>query len=1162
MSDSHGREFEDDSDEYSDDETTYTTKRREQAVAVLRSLKSVASKSDIDGFWDDYADVVFQKPDNTVSTTFFHRIVHEVAKSKEENGITASFIRPLFMKLVERAPHLLEETDENGETPLYSAIRMRKARTWWLIDYMLQCCDDDCVQRHIINALKQTGARGQLTKTCLNLALEHVISGSVLHKLVENANAEVLGLLDTSKKAAFFHAVRYDQCDENRVELIDLLLNKDMEITKRIGPPGLTRPHVATFLDLKYVTSKEVQGSAIEHIYSVYSEHERSRSAYLDAWKKSTEAKTRTSKNELSNKTREFNTEHKTTDLQKDISIPPKKSKGHTSGDQENDSRGKAQDREKSKDEYLSATEEKKRTRKDQKQEHARERMIGLDSSRPGIPRDSRVVVVEAAEGRTETQAISSKGDQTPNTSLKRTNTPKPDFDDHKIKEKKRPLSSGIAKPDPEVLATNSEKILTKLKLHYMRTRDVDLAISFLYGKNIHDVHICFDYVGPRTIKDEEFTRRFGKDSNSGLKFDEVLSYVRFPPVTVELTGKQNAERLGRPNGKLSGHQNRGRHDMEFFFKWLHDKGVRRVLTVEVDDRVDAAHGDGVYNEVPHSDESIQVSLENIVVEHLNWRKTDLDPQVICQANPQKGSQRNNSDASHDYPPQIRSDLREVTLQWSGSIAALRAWSEPEGLPQLPKLEVVYLDSPSLPRLYDSNLYIEKRIQEFETRLNENVILKRANLISLQHREPVASPGSKASSKQEFNLGSSSQSTTRKITVVHGDGRREMKRPTSNGDKPKSPEDGLPDDEHEWVTSISEFSKIMSGLWRKTLEDYEGLGLKDSNHPLVAVTGPQKLQSLAKPVVVALIDDGVHSFDPAFSNRVIEGKTFDYHDGWIGQHYDSARGHGTEMAKLICTVCPMAEIYSIRLKTHTGPDGNSTIDQMSASWAIEAALEKKATIISMSWTIPLPKDGTRQKSKLDAVLQKACKQKVLMFCSPPDSLAKEDHYPWAYKPESMFLIGAAHSDGTQYNLAGNKVDFTFPGVNVNLGFGITQRKGLTKSIALTKESTGSSIATALAAGLAALIISCFKASAIRLITEQSNGYNPKSARVSPGDVERMTQQQVMKEAFARIGNKDRSKFIQVWKMILPDSPFFDEDKEYEDKMAAVIEFCVSIYSHT
>ncbi|KAJ5018505.1 hypothetical protein K4K57_004844 [Colletotrichum sp. SAR 10_99] len=670
------------------------------------------------------------------------------------------------------------------------------------------------------------------------------------------------------------------------------------------------------------------------------------------------------------------------------------------------------------------------------------------------------------------------------------------------MKEKRRPLSSGIAKPDPEVLATNSEKILTKLKLHYMRTRDVDLAISFLYGKNIHDVHICFDYVGPRTIKDEEFTRRFGKDSNSGLKFDEVLSYVRFPPVTVELTGRQNAERLGRPNGKLSGHQNRGRHDMEFFFKWLHDKGVRRILTVEVDDRVDAAHGDSICNEVPHSDESIQASLENIVVEHLNWRKTDLDPQVICQANPQKGSQRNNSNASHDYPPQIRSDLREVTLQWSGNIAALRAWSEPEGLPQLPKLEVVNLDSPSLPR-----------------------------------------------------------STARKITVVHGDGRKEMKRPTSNGEKPKSPEDGLPDEEHEWVTSIGEFSNIMSGLWRKTLEDYEGLGLKDSNHPLAAVIGPQKLQSLAKPVVVALIDDGVHSFDPAFSNRVIEGKTFDYHDGWIGQHYDSARGHGTEMAKLICTVCPMAEIYSIRLKTHTGPDGNSTIDLMSASWAIEAALEKKATIISMSWTIPLPKDGTREKSKLDAVLQKACKQKVLMFCSPPDSLAKEDHYPWAYKPESMFLIGAAHSDGTQYNLAGNKVNYTFPGVNVNLDFGTTQRKGLTKSIALTKESTGSSIATALAAGLAALITSCFKASAIRLITEQSNSYNPKSARPSPSDVERMTQQQVMKEAFARIGNKDRSKFIQVWKMIPPDSPFFDEDKEYEDKMAAVIEFCVSIYSH-
>ncbi|KAF4427594.1 Major intracellular serine protease [Colletotrichum fructicola] len=457
------------------------------------------------------------------------------------------------------------------------------------------------------------------------------------------------------------------------------------------------------------------------------------------------------------------------------------------------------------------------------------------------------------------------------------------------------------------------------LKLHYMRTRDVDRATSFLYGKNVQDVHICFEYVGPRAIKDHEFITRFGRDPDSGLKFDEVLSHVKFPPVTVERTVSSHTE----------------------------------------------------------------------------------------------GQRLNSTD--NDCVPRISNNLREVTLQWSGNNTALRAWSEPEGLLQLPNLEIVNLDLVSSSHIYDN-------------------------------------------------------------------------------------------------------------------------------------------------------DDGVYSFDPAFSNRVIEGKTFDYHDGWIGHHYDSARGHGTEMAKLICKVCPMAEIYSIRLKTETGQDGQPTIDATSAGLAIDAALEKNASIISMSWTIPKPVEASKKRF-LDGILRKACQRNVLLFCSPPDSVTKntEGQYPWAYEPESIFLIGAAHSDGTPYNRAGKKVNFIFPGVNVNLGNGSNQRSRLTKGTTLNKEATGSSIATALAAGLAALIMCCFKTSAIHLIAEsiqQDKSYSSSSARVSPDHVEKMSRHETMEAAFTRIGNTGTNKFVQVWKMLPPGNAFFDEDSTEDEKMRCVIDFCTSIYSHT
>ncbi|KAF5484086.1 Major intracellular serine protease [Colletotrichum fructicola] len=828
-------------DDFSDEEDAQITERRDEAIAELKALKSEPSQATIDKFWDDYADVVALKSDNT---TFFHEIVQEVGKRQKQNGVDAASIRPLFMVLVKKLPKLLEETDNNGETPLYSAINYRKPKTWRLVKYTLQCCDNnECVKKHVINSLKHLGGRGG--QACLNLAFEHEVSDSVLRSLVSIANAEVLELVDSSKKTPFLHAVQYEQCDENRVKLIRLLLDKDMEIIDRHRTRDNPRPRVTTFLDLKYS-----KGGSAE--YSVYGEHERTRRIHLGNVKfgKDQEPTTRTVRNELQNpKAKDLNPDSKVNESSKSMSTHSKKLKDQTTGDQDSGSRPIVQDREQLKVALTSATDEKQRFRQEKRREHRQDKATEQDVSRVEVLRGRPEVVDEATGNQSGAQASSDiKSNRAANTSLKRTNTSNPTTHGPKTTEKK-PSPSVKAKAEPGVLAENSEKIREMLKLHYMRTRDVDRATSFLYGKNVQDVHICFEYVGPRAIKDHEFITRFGRDPDSGLKFDEVLSHVKFPPVTVERT-----------------------------------------------------------------------------------------------------------------------------------------------------------------------------------------------------------------------------------------------------------------------------------------------------------------------------DDGVYSFDPAFSNRVIEGKTFDYHDGWIGHHYDSARGHGTEMAKLICKVCPMAEIYSIRLKTETGQDGQPTIDATSAGLAIDAALEKNASIISMSWTIPKPVEASKKRF-LDGILRKACQRNVLLFCSPPDSVTKntEGQYPWAYEPESIFLIGAAHSDGTPYNRAGKKVNFIFPGVNVNLGNGSNQRSRLTKGTTLNKEATGSSIATALAAGLAALIMCCFKTSAIHLIAEsiqQDKSYSSSSARVSPDHVEKMSRHETMEAAFTRIGNTGTNKFVQVWKMLPPGNAFFDEDSTEDEKMRCVIDFCTSIYSHT
>jgi hypothetical protein len=110
----------------------------------------------------------------------------------------------------------------------------------------------------------------------------------------------------------------------------------------------------------------------------------------------------------------------------------------------------------------------------------------------------------------------------------------------------------------------------------------------------------------------------------------------------------------------------------------------------------------------------------------------------------------------------------------------------------------------------------------------------------------------------------------------------------------------------------------MTTFWERTVQDF-----LDSNQNRPTAEG------LESDVVVALIDDGVDRFNtPLEANRVLNGKSFDFHDGMVRPSYSSAKGHGTVMASMILRVCPMAKIYPIRLKTYDDrvEGKNMTID--------------------------------------------------------------------------------------------------------------------------------------------------------------------------------------------------------------------------------------------
>ncbi|TVY59789.1 hypothetical protein Focb16_v003793 [Fusarium oxysporum f. sp. cubense] len=224
----------------------------------------------------------------------------------------------------------------------------------------------------------------------------------------------------------------------------------------------------------------------------------------------------------------------------------------------------------------------------------------------------------------------------------------------------------------------------------------------------------------------------------------------------------------------------------------------------------------------------------------------------------------------------------------------------------------------------------------------------------------------------------------------------------------------------------------------------------------------------------------------------------------------------------------MAKVYPIRLKTYSSADGKSTIDPRYAARAIQAALDKNATIISMSWTLPIESGKDHMKEELHAVLKRAVENKVLMFCSAPDKgKFTELDYPSGPWPNSFFRIGAAYSNGTVFQWTPEVgITYILPGVDVvqdQIKGGSSKSGESSKS---SKNLTGSSVATALGAGLAAMIIYCVKASILSVKTANQN-----KAAMHPIPDNRAIQvakPDAMKRAFASLGSTTSNKFIQVW----------------------------------
>lgn len=185
-------------------------------------------------------------------------------------------------------------------------------------------------------------------------------------------------------------------------------------------------------------------------------------------------------------------------------------------------------------------------------------------------------------------------------------------------------------------------------------------------------------------------------------------------------------------------------------------------------------------------------------------------------------------------------------------------------------------------------------------------------------------------------------------------------------------------------------------------------------------------------------------------------------------------------------------------------------------------MDRGVDIISMSWTIEKDASNTEDISELESAIETAASANILIFCSASDQANNSDNksFPASCNTKKLFKIGAAEDTGERWKFTESDSDFFFPGHNIS-----RDRAGDT-SFSKSKPLTGSSVATAFASGLAALILYCIQCGALLK--------NPQF-QVSMDDYRSMKQHERMKEAFLAIGTapQTRNKYIAVWHIFEP-----------------------------
>lgn len=231
---------------------------------------------------------------------------------------------------------------------------------------------------------------------------------------------------------------------------------------------------------------------------------------------------------------------------------------------------------------------------------------------------------------------------------------------------------------------------------------------------------------------------------------------------------------------------------------------------------------------------------------------------------------------------------------------------------------------------------------------------------------------------------------------------------------------------------------------------------------------------------IALVDSGVvavsrqSSDDPRqpetqidISRRIADGVSFVSKGNQEFLWWHASEPHGTQMATIICAINPCCDLYIAKVaETKT-----SSLSATNVTKAIYWAIQKKVDIISLSLVVYAKLSNDGEQSEQSAELMKAIKEAkshdITIICSTADEgySSVQDILNKRENKDKVVSIAACSEQGKPLEQSQEDAFiYRFSGNKIQLG-----------SVPfLNSEShvTGSSVATAIAAATASLILSC------------------------------------------------------------------------------------------